>query len=157
MSETANENERTGGGDMSSLLTSLLSDPQVLSKVGDTLAALTQNAKSTSSTENADITDATASIGADNAEDNTKDTANAEKETDASQTEAASNLPTLLSKLAESGGKPSPELKREIDLLRAVRPYLSPRRREMIDGFIQMSKLGEIFKSLSDGGKNVLQ
>lgn len=156
MSDTVNENERAGSGDVSSLLTALLSDPQVLSRVGDTLAALSQNAKSAESTDDLNDTD--------NTEDRTKDGTDpgsidqrSDKKASTAGGEALPDLPALLSKLADGTGAQSPELKREIDLLRAVRPYLSPRRQEMIDGFIRMSKLGEIFKSLSDGGKNVLQ
>lgn len=74
-----------------------------------------------------------------------------------SNPEILSKLPTILSALGGLSGKgappsPQPEKKhdgdRRIALLLALRPYLSPRRREIIDYLIRMNKLGELFKKL---------
>ena len=73
-----------------------------------------------------------------------------------SNPEILSKIPTILSALSASSGKgsatpPSHKDKgkdRRIALLLALRPYLSPHRREIVDYLVKMNKLGEIFKSL---------
>ena len=73
-----------------------------------------------------------------------------------SNPEILSKIPTILSALGASSDKgsatpPSHKDKgkdRRIALLLALRPYLSPHRREIVDYLVKMNKLGELFKGL---------
>lgn len=73
-----------------------------------------------------------------------------------SNPEILSKIPTILSALSASSGKgsASPSSRergckdRRITLLLALRPYLSPHRRDIVDYLVKMNKLGELFKSL---------
>ena len=74
----------------------------------------------------------------------------------ASNPEIISKLPDIISAFggmgggskggATGGGKKDQD--RRTALLLALRPYLSPRRREIVDYLIKMNKLGDVFKNL---------
>ena len=60
-----------------------------------------------------------------------------------------SKIPNILSNFSSTKAEDSIATKQQIALLLAIRPYLSERRKELIDTFIKMSKLGAIFKNLT--------
>ena len=67
-------------------------------------------------------------------------------------------MPDILSNLSSLKPENSIANKQQINLLLAVRPYLSERRKELIDSFIKINKFSSIFMSLGkEGKKNVLQ
>jgi hypothetical protein len=47
--------------------------------------------------------------------------------------------------------------KQQNDLLRAIRPYLSTRRQEVLDSLIKFERLGAMLKKLTQGEQNVSQ
>ena len=60
-----------------------------------------------------------------------------------------SKTPEILSLFTSKEGGNSDNLQRQIALLRAIKPYLSEHRQALIDGFIRLEHLGEIFKKLT--------
>lgn len=70
--------------------------------------------------------------------------------------EILSALPRLISLFSSSKSGISTSEKQQINLLLAIKPYLSEHRRELIDSYIKMSQFSEIFKKLIQGDKNVL-
>ena len=74
----------------------------------------------------------------------------------ASNPEIISKLPDIISAFGGMGGGgrsgatggEKKDQDRRTALLLALRPYLSPRRREIVDYLIKMNKLGDVFKNL---------
>ena len=142
MDDQKQNNEGIEGG-----LGALLSNPEAISKMAGALSRL-------------GILD----DGADTPSDESQEVSvpDSEKPPDPlssllSNPEILSKIPSVLSVLGELSGNtvPSPSLPdtkhggdRRITLLLALRPYLSPRRREIVDYLIRMNKLGELFKKL---------
>jgi hypothetical protein len=60
-----------------------------------------------------------------------------------------SKMPQILSQFSSKNSEESLATKQQIALLLAIRPYLSDRRKELIDTFIKMNKLGVIFKKIN--------
>ena len=107
--------------DLSSILSSLLSNPDAISKV------------------NGIISQYTSSDGENKAASETAPSESAEPPSE-------TKIPDLLSLISSSAPTQNKE---QTALLLAIRPYLSPHRRELIDGFIRMSKLTDIIKKLT--------
>lgn len=147
MSESSSVQEPST--DLATLLSSLLSSPDSLSKISEIIDKRTNLENRDNSPQNNifstnddDITKAV-----ENSTDVLKDISptpqNEEKE---NQSENPLGFLSFLSSERLS----SLSLKQEqINLLLAVRPYLSEHRRELIDGFIKFSKIAGIFKNLS--------
>ncbi len=57
-------------------------------------------------------------------------------------------MATLAPMLSGFGGKKSPEEERRDALLCALKPYMSPRRREMIEYMLKFGKFGDVLKKL---------
>lgn len=108
--------------DLSAMLGSLLQDPDALSRVSGIISQYT--GAENSSTEQAQST----------------------PEAEPTQVAPKLPLPDLLSMLHASA--PS-QNKEQTALLLAIKPYLSEHRRELIDGFIKMSRLTDILKKLT--------
>ena len=141
------DEEKQNNAGNSSELGALLSDPEALSKMAGALSRL--------------------GILDDTVESSTDEKPSVPASTPAntpnplssllSSPEILSKLPSILSALGGLSGKGAPppsqpekkhDSDRRIALLLALRPYLSPRRREIIDYLIKMNKLGELFKNL---------
>jgi hypothetical protein len=66
-------------------------------------------------------------------------------------------MPMILSLFSSVGGENSMLNKQQNDLLRAIRPYLSTRRQEVLDSLIKFERLGAMLKKLTQGEQNVSQ
>lgn len=144
--------------DISSLVSTLLSNPDTISKLGDILSKFAPNENGANSPLNSNF---------DN-ENNKNDESFenlASNDAISSPTEQETSNPNLnldFSKISSIlSGIALPQkhkINNQIALLLAIKPYLSPRRKELIDSFIKISNFGEIFKSINQqGGTNVLQ
>ncbi len=156
MSEGAEENKNTT--DLSGLISGLISNPEALSKMSDIISKIGSN-------ENGDNSPLETNISNNNQDTTDDKSDNATNIDDASPTfqnfdisNIISKIPNILSKMSSFKGEKSIADKQQITLLLAIRPYLSERRKELIDTFIKMNKLSSIFMSLiKEGEKNVLQ
>ncbi len=155
MSE-ANEN-LSPAPDLSGVLSSLLSNPGALSKLSGILSKFTAETDGNNSPLDSNLTK----------DINTRDALDDKNQTDKDDllpTEAASSNPDTsldFSKIASifsSINLPkTSKNNKEIALLLAIKPYLSPRRKDLIDSFIQITNFSEIFKSINHkGGSDVL-
>lgn len=159
MSEAAEETRSTGASG-ASLLSSLLSDPEVLARVSDTLSRLRESAPADVAAE-VGRAEQSSAVGSDTGASDEISTATQTEENGTNGkgeppnlgADTLGHLPDILA-LFGSGGEQ--RLTQHVTLLQALKPYLSPKRQEMIDALIRMSRLGELFKDISSGGKNVL-
>ena len=114
--------------DLSAIFGSLLSNPDALSRVSGIISQYTNSESAEKGGEVEPKID------------------NPEPQSGNPEPPSAPKLPDLLSLFSKSA--PS-QNKEQTALLLAIRPYLSEHRRELIDGFIKMSKLTDILKSLT--------
>ena len=146
---TESMGEAQASTDLSSLLGSLISNPEALSKIGEIIS----NATSTQEGDNpphsiiieSNLEDSSSQI---------EETSTINKGVSPTFQNPNSNdillkLPKILSKLSSEKGENSIATKQQIALLLAIRPYLSEHRKELIDTFIKMNRLGAIFKNLT--------
>ena len=135
--------------DISGALFSFLSNPDAIGKLSGILSKYTNASDSTNSPQGEDFSK----------ENDTSDTQSNENiavsSTSSPTNKNSSNLNLGLdfSKIASILGGNSPEKtqknKEQIALLLAIRPYLSPRRQELIDSFIKINHIGEILNKIS--------
>lgn len=144
--------------EIAGLLSSLLSNPEALSKISGILSKYTSEENSNNPPQSTQ---------------NIEDLARTRTESDANGIENPTESPTEqvfknsentfdFSKIASLfGGEfyaKKSQNKEQIALLLAIRPYLSPRRKELIDTFIKFSRFGVILNKFNqNGGQNVLQ
>lgn len=147
MSESSSVKEPSS--DLSTLLSSLLSSPDALSKISEIIDRHTNS-------QNGDIPPQDNDLSVDNdnniqiADSNTSISKDISPTSQNQEKESPSENPLGFLSLLSSEKLGSLSLKKEqINLLLAVRPYLSEHRRELIDGFIKFSKIAGIFKNLS--------
>ena len=147
MSESTTENRNSM--DFSSLVGGIISNPDALSKMSDIISKLGLNSGNTNPPPETQ-----------KVENNTNNTTNLnEKDALSSDTfptshnfevnSIISEIPDILSKISSVKGENSIIDKQQIALLLAIRPYLSEHRKELIDTFIKMDKIGAIFKNLT--------
>ena len=147
MSDTTEENK--GGVDLSSLLGGLLSNPEAINKIASILSNVNLNSIGINSPPNSDLST--------NNDNSNEDTGNQESNNESSSPtfqnidteKILSKMPQILSQISSNKCEESLATKQQIALLLAVRPYLSSNRRELIDAFVKMSRLGAIFKNLT--------
>ena len=135
--------------DLSSLIGTLFSNPEALSKIGNIISKIGESENNTNSPQ---ITDYSANNANNNEnQSNYSDKSNAPSPTSENieHNNIVSKLPDILSKITSSTAENSVENKQQIALLLAIRPYLSEHRKELIDTFIKMNRLGSIFKNLT--------
>ncbi len=147
MSENV-ENNSTNA-DLSSLIGGLLSNPDAISKMSNIISNLASPPSGNNSPPNDE------NAGIEEAQAETTDINNSTNE-DLSPTfqnfdtvDILSKMPEILSKISAVKAENSLATKQQIALLLAIRPYLSEHRKELIDTFIKMNKLGAIFKNLT--------
>lgn len=137
----------------SALLLSLLSDPSSLSKIEGVLErhgiSSSQSNGENSPLDN-EIQDNSANIGEKSSKE--RDTSPTFKKDDIGELSGA--IPGILSLLPKNLPCADP---RQTALLLAIKPYLSQKRAELIDGFLKLERIGSLLKNLSAGGNNVLQ
>lgn len=131
------------------MLGQLLSKPETIEKIGDIVSRYAKNDNGLSSPPSSE-----------NAENNNTAPTNAptslKEIRDSSPTNSTSEnldflkiLPAFSSLLSPKNPEISAASNQQKALLLAIRPYLSERRRELIDTFITFNKLSEIFKNLT--------
>ena len=135
------------------LLLSLLSDPSSLSKIEGVLAR--------HGISNGQVRGHNPPLNSEIDENSANIDENSAKEREASPTfkkdnigELSGALPGILSLLPKNLPSADP---RQTALLLAIKPYLSPKRAELIDGFLKFEQIGSLLKNLNAGGNNVLQ
>ena len=147
MSESSQNS--TDFSDTAKVLSSLLSNPDLLSKIGDVIQKHTnteiRDTPPQSDDFNVDIKNNVdiSNINTSNSDYNSPTLENEEKE---NSNENPLNFLSILSseKLNFLSFK-----QEQISLLLAIRPYLSDHRKDLIDGFIKINKIADIFKNLS--------
>lgn len=144
--DAENTNKST---DASTLLATVLSNPDALAKMGEIIARSTNGTQGNNSPQSEDN-----SQDISNNEEHEGDNSDISK--DASPTfqnlinpEMMSKLPEILSVLSSQKSPLSSENNQQTALLLAIRPYLSEHRRELIDSFIRFDRLGSILKKLT--------
>lgn len=150
----ADEVNTDGGGLDLSVLSGLLSNPEVMSKVSSVLSSL--SAPEAKAEESAAPTSAPSS-----AEPEGGDLASTLSSVIENK-ELMSKLPDIMTAMGPllSGGKNSGGGKggtggkkqgcdKRTALLLALKPYMSPRRCEAIDYFIRINKLGDVIKTIT--------
>lgn len=156
MSEGMEQN--TNSKDLASIVSGLISNPNIISKINNILDNIDTASNSNNSPPSNNISS--------NEEESENDNSNIHvNPNDYSPTfqnldmgNFISKIPDILSKLSSASNENSIATKQQINLLLAVRPYLSERRKELIDSFIKINKFSSIFMSLGkEGEKNVLQ
>ena len=143
------------GIDLSGILGALLSNPEALSRVGKIISDHVSTDETGKTDNPPPDSDNTEEINTNFSTNPDISTENKESTATSQLFELGNALPKLLSVLSSSGDAPSQKNKEQIALLSAIKPYLSPRRRNMIDSFIKVSRFGELFKNFN-GGQNVL-
>jgi hypothetical protein len=144
--------------DISSTLFSFLSSPDAMEKLGGILSKYTNASNGNNSPLYEDFSK----------QDNTSATQDDSFETNLSEPSTTnenlqnSNFGFDFSKIASVFASISPQKseknKEQTALLLAIRPYLSPRRKELIDSFIKINHVGEILSKMNQKGEqNVLQ
>ena len=144
--------------DLSGVLSTLLSSPETLSKLSGILSKFTAEANGDSSPLDSGLSN---NVGADDTpEDENQAVVNSSLPTKAASATPDSSVDfSKIASLFSSINLPQKSKNsKEIALLLAIKPYLSPRRKELIDGFIKLSSFSEIFKNFSPKGESdVLQ
>ena len=144
--------------DISTLLSSLLSNPETLSKINGILSKYTSSENRDNSPltpqNNKSSEEIIATIGNNNI--------NSSNEPPTEQVLKSNEIPFDFTKIASLFGEgidpQKYQNKEQIALLLAIRPYLSPRRRELIDAFIKFNRIGIFLNKFNqNGGQNVLQ
>lgn len=141
--------EIRSSSDLSTILASALSNPELLSKMGEMLSRATQSTIGNDSPPNKEISE--------NAERHTgnlsNDIANSEEPSPTFQNsinpDITKLLPEILSLLSSQKAEISTENKQQTALLLAIRPYLSERRRELIDSFIRFDRISSALRKLT--------
>ena len=143
-----NRNENASERSSQDLLSTLLSNPDKISKIREVIDNLTRDDNGENSPQVAN--NSTLGAISDNIEK-----AEQEFERDSPpQSENALNLdfgtklPEILSLFTGQGKGSSPENKEQIDLLLAIRPYLSENRKQLIDTFIKFNRISHILRKL---------
>jgi hypothetical protein len=135
--------------DISSAIGNLLSNPEALSKMSEILSKITSSENGSSSPPDP--------VNSDNIQESPDEKANITENSEGKSPTfqnfdtgaILSKMPDILSKLSTLKSEDSIATKQQINLLLAIRPYLSPHRKELIDTFVKMNKLGAIFKNLT--------
>jgi hypothetical protein len=141
--------ETNGSLDLSTLFSSLISNPDILSKMSNIISNLNTEQRSNPSPLDNDYQEKNNKREEDNVS-NTSESKNDSPTFENTDVKTIlSKMPEILSKISSEKSGNSAAEKQQITLLLAIRPYLSERRKELIDTFIKMNKLGTIFKNLT--------
>lgn len=122
------------------VLSALLSNPDTMAKIGGVISKYTSSENRDNPPQNKDFE--TKFDDFSNNKGNDTPISDEESPTEENQ-ENSEIAPIPSSKKVESRANENDQ----IALLLAIRPYLSERRRDMIDTFVRLSKMGNIFKN----------
>ena len=155
-----NENdEKTGSStNPTDIISAILSNPETISKLSGILSKFTSSENSTNPPPSSAL-----ELNTDTKSPNNSEFIDSNEDASPTvQTPNNSNSSLDFTKIAPlfSMLKVPPNAKnnQQIALLLAIKPYLSSRRKELIDSFIQITKFSEIFKNFTQkGDSDVLQ
>ena len=147
MSEADSQNPPSQ--DVATLLTTMISNPDLLSKIGEIISKHTNPENRDEAPQKSDFSE--------NIEDSRKENNDYLSESkDYSTTTQNTGIPFgsenplgFLSFFASEKLGSLAFKDEQIALLLAMRPYLSDHRRELIDGFVKLHKIAGIFKNIS--------
>ena len=156
MSE-ANPNS-SSAQNVSSIISSLLASPETLSKISDVISKYTSTQNDGNPPPEAQNSEELEEL-IDNTDEKYSDSYN---NAPTEQVFKNGDFPFDFTKIVSLFGSgidgQKPQNKEQIALLLAIRPYLSPRRKELIDSFVKFSRLGAFLTTINEnGGQNVLQ
>lgn len=139
------------------LLSALLSNPDSLSKLSAILSKFTSGENGAVSPPRSNL-DKNADNEQDNYDGNANDIENiSPTEPTKSTIDSSMDFSKIITILSTISHPQKPQNNRQIALLLAIKPYLSTRRKDLIDSFIQITNFSEIFKNFSQkGGSDVL-
>ncbi len=135
--------------DLSSLIGNLISNPEALSKISDIISNATSEHRGDNSPHSNEIESNTEDIPSQTPEYSLNNGETSPTFQNFEMGSILSKLPETLSKISSLKAEDSIATKQQIALLLAIRPYLSEHRRELIDTFVKMNRLGTIFKNLT--------
>ena len=143
---------------ISDILSTLLSSPESISKISEVISKYTSSQNDSNSPPEAQNSEELEE-SIDNTEQKRSDSYD---DAPTEQVFKSGNFAFDFSKLASLFGSGTDgqksQNKEQIALLLAIRPYLSPRRKELIDSFVKFSRLGTFLTTINEnGGQNVLQ
>lgn len=138
---------------MDELLGVLLSNPSALSKIDEILKkhGIAQNQNDGINSPQNEIFEADSPQSGENSPNNQDSSPTFSNNKSREPSTTPSGILSLLPKNLPSADP------RQTALLLAIKPYLSPKRAELIDGFLKFERLGSLLKNLNLGGANVLQ
>ena len=139
------------------LLSALLSNPDSLSKLSAILSKFTSGENSAVPPPQSNL-ERNVDNEQDNHDENTNDIENVSPtEPTKSTINPSLDFSKIIPILSTISHPQKPQNNRQIALLLAIKPYLSTRRKDLIDSFIQITNFSEIFKNFSQkGGSDVL-
>lgn len=146
-----NENASGGGLDIS-MLSGLLSNPEIMSKVSSVLSSLTATAESSPPSEKKE--DVPVHGSASPLDSNIAEKLSSVMENKELMSKLPDIMATLGPMLSPGGGKGGGHSKKEscdkrTALLLALKPYMSPRRCEAIDYIVRINRLGDVIKNIT--------
>lgn len=144
-----NSEKDTQNPNLSSLITNLISNPEMISKMGDILSKIEINNNQGISPQEASNNNNCVNNSPQSPSINTENVISSPTLQSQDVGNILLKLPEFLSKISSSKSEDSVATKQQIALLLAIRPYLSDHRKELIDTFIKMNRLGSIFKNLT--------
>ena len=147
MSESSHENNNLK--DLSTLFSSLVSNPEIMSTMGNIISNLSANQNDVTPPLNDNFQGNNENSNENNENNIVNNEENSPTFQNFDPSDILSKIPNILSNFSSTKAENSIATKQQIALLLAIRPYLSERRKELIDTFIKMSKLGAIFKNLT--------
>ena len=147
MSESSHENNNLK--DLSTLFSSLVSNPEIMSTMGNIISNLSANQNDVTPPLNDNFQGNNENSNENNENNIVNNEENSPTFQNFDPSDILSKIPNILSNFSSTKAEDSIATKQQIALLLAIRPYLSERRKELIDTFIKMSKLGAIFKNLT--------
>ena len=135
--------------DLSGLISGILSNPDTLSKMTDIISKLGLNTSGANSPLEVQKINENTNNEVNPSEEDVLLSANSTTSNNFEANNIISKMPDILSKISSIKGENSIIDKKQIALLLAIRPYLSEHRKELIDTFIKMDKIGAVFKNLT--------
>ena len=156
MSEASTNSSSTQN--VSTIISGLLSNPESLSKISEIISKYTSSENGSNSPLDAqNMEDSEEEIN-----DIDKNHSDSHSDNPTEQVFKNGDFPFDFTKIVSLFGSgidgQKPQNKEQIALLLASRPYLSPRRKELIDSFVKFSRLGAFLTTINEnGGQNVLQ
>lgn len=155
-----NENdEKTGStSSPSELLSAILSNPETISKLSGILSKFASNENSINPPLEDNFLSNDAIYNANNSESFNSNSTNSPTEESPNNSNSGMDFSKIAPIFSMLKAPPNAKNNRQIALLLAIKPYLSSRRKELIDSFIQITNFSEIFKNFTQkGDSDVLQ